>query len=764
MSGIRQLIQEIHRRSLWQVLGIYIAGSWLALQAADTLTASMGLPDWVPQLALVLLLVLLPVVLATAFVQEGARPADRKRESEGAAAEVDVQSGSALEGAVETDRRLPPEQAGFHFRLFTWHNALLAAAGAFAVLGAGTSGYVASRALGIGPAATLISRGVLEERDKLVLTDFENATRDSLLGDAVTELLRIDLLQSPTIDLVEAPQIAGVLQRMERDPSETLTEELGLELARREGIKALIAGEVRSVGIGYVLAARLLDAGTGETLVPLRVTASDSTKLMPAMDRLSRQLRERVGESLRSIQAAEPLANVSTGSLAALRKYTQALRADDREGDWVKAAALYDEAITLDSTFAMAHRKLGISGRISRARQVEALTRAYELRDRLVERERLMAEGSYHANVSGDWDRAIQAYQSLLAAHPDEVDALNNLSVLMSDTGELETAVRLLRRAIEVGPANQTHYTNLVLYLADLGKIDETEAVLREGLARFPDNMIMRFWRVGGATMLGEYDVADSLLTETLREFGASPNAQITALRFGMLTDAARGQLVKAEAKSRDLQAVTGRLGLWGLVYGAALNRGEWSIWARGSAELGTAEAEAVLAEYPLAEIDPLDRPYLDLAIFFGHAGNAERAAAFLREYEAEVPTEFRGGGGWMEQYTRAQGVVALARGNLPEAIRSLEEAKKRATTGSRLQALSELALVYDRAGDKEAAITAFEAYLERPWATRILGDHMKRAYFLERLAQLWANADEDLQPRVRDAQARLEEIVRERG
>jgi tetratricopeptide (TPR) repeat protein len=251
-----------------------------------------------------------------------------------------------------------------------------------------------------------------------------------------------------------------------------------------------------------------------------------------------------------------------------------------------------------------------------------------------------------------------------------------------------------------------------------------------------------------------------------------------------MLTDAARGQLVKAEAKSRDLQAVTGRLGLWGLVYGAALNRGEWSIWARGSAELGTAEAEAVLAEYPLAEIDPLDRPYLDLAIFFGHAGNAERAAAFLREYEAEVPTEFRGGGGWMEQYTRAQGVVALARGNLPEAIRSLEEAKKRATTGSRLQALSELALVYDRAGDKEAAITAFEAYLERPWATRILGDHMKRAYFLERLAQLydeqgdlgnaalyyarfvelWANADEDLQPRVRDAQARLEEIVRERG
>ena len=132
----------------------------------------------------------------------------------------------------------------------------------------------------------------------------------------------------------------------------------------------------------------------------------------------------------------------------------------------------------------------------------------------------------------------------------------------------------------------------------------------------------------------------------------------------------------------------------------------------------------------------------------------------------------------------RARGTVALARGNLPEAIRNFEEAGKLTTSSSRLQALSELALIYDLAGDTEAAISAFDAYLETPWAMRIFGDHIKRAYFLERLGQLydeqgnlekavlynarfvelWADADADLQPRVKAAQARLDEIVRERG
>jgi tetratricopeptide (TPR) repeat protein len=682
------------------------------------------------------------------------------------------------------DSRPPDERAGFARQLFTWRNALLAAAAAFALLGVGTSGYMASRVLGVGPAATLVSRGVLEERDKLVLTDFENATQDSLLADAVTELFRIDLLQSPTIDLLEPPQIAEVLRRMERDPSEPLTEELGMELAQREGIKAVIAGEVRSVGGQYVLSARLVDAGNGETLVPLRATAEDSTDLMPAMDRLSRRLRERVGESLRTIQAAEPLANVSTGSLAALRKYTQALRANDRDGEWVKAAALYEEAIALDSTFAMAYRKLGVTNRVPRAREVEALTRAYDLRDRLVERERLMAMGTYHSNVSGDLGRAIQAYQSLLSTFPDDTDALNNLALLMSQTDEIETAVDLLRHAIEVGPATQTHYSNLVVYLADLGRVEEAMEAMDEGLERFPDNMVLRFWQVGVATMVADYDLADSLAAETMREFGASPNAKIGGLRFGSWSNATRGRLAEAEVQSRELEALTSRFGLWGYVYTSVLDRAEWSIWARRDVERGLAEAEAALEQYPLEEIDPLDRPYLDLAIFFGHAGHPERAEAFLREYEAEIALELRGGSSWRNQHARARGIIALARGNLPEAVQHLEKADRWTMASVRLLALSERALAYDRAGDTEAAIAAFEGYLEGPWAQRIIGDHVRRAYFTKRLAQLydeqgdlgnaalyyarfvelWANADEDLQPRVRDAQARLEEIVRERG
>ena len=95
MSHLKQLIHEIHRRSLWQVLGIYLAGSWLALQAADTLTASLGLPNWVPQLALVLLIVLFPVVVATAFVQEGVKPTGQKRRPKGLSEELAEPPGDA---------------------------------------------------------------------------------------------------------------------------------------------------------------------------------------------------------------------------------------------------------------------------------------------------------------------------------------------------------------------------------------------------------------------------------------------------------------------------------------------------------------------------------------------------------------------------------------------------------------------------------------------------------------------------------------------
>jgi hypothetical protein len=135
---------------------------------------------------------------------------------------------------------------------------------AFVGLAVVAGGFMAMRLLGIGPVGTLVASGVLDEQARLVLADFENATSDSTLGETVAELFRIDLNESPAITLLSTGQVANILARMERPEDTPLTPDVVSEIAIREGIKAYLAGDIRSLGESYLLAARLVSAETGE--------------------------------------------------------------------------------------------------------------------------------------------------------------------------------------------------------------------------------------------------------------------------------------------------------------------------------------------------------------------------------------------------------------------------------------------------------------------------------------------------------------------
>jgi hypothetical protein len=155
--------------------------------------AGIGLPDWVPGTAIMLLLIGLPIVLATAFVQEGGPR--RSGSHPGVPGPEGFETPSPV--AAEPTAHPVAEPVGSGARLFTWSRALTGVILAFAALGLAATGFMGMRALGIGPAGTLVARGELRERDLIVLADFRNATRDSRLGGVVTEALRIDLGQSP---------------------------------------------------------------------------------------------------------------------------------------------------------------------------------------------------------------------------------------------------------------------------------------------------------------------------------------------------------------------------------------------------------------------------------------------------------------------------------------------------------------------------------------------------------------------------------------
>src|SRR5437870_5150363 len=442
-----------------RVAGLFALTSVAVLGVVYFLMNQLGLPGWVMPWAIGLLAVGLPIMVTTGLIE-------RRR---------------AL--ARTSSRVAPPAGAGggWHGWL-TWRKALGGGVAAFAALGLGAGGYAAMRVLGIGPVGTLVASGVLEKRDRMVLAAFENRTTDSTLGPSLTEALRVDLAQSPVVRLLDGAAVGKALGRMGRKSGTALDVALARELAQREGAKAVVHGEIDPVGRSYVLSADLLSAADGTVLVTLRENAKDDGAIIEAVDRLSGRLRERIGESLRTIRASEPLEQVTTGSLEALRKYSQALRANDA-GETDRAVALLGEAIALDTTFAMAYRKPAVvlsNSFAAPSRIAAAATRAFQHRDRLTPLERYLAE-AYYYNVA-DFDRAKlqSAYRAVLELDPENLVALNNLALSLSEVRRFAEAESLALRGIALYPNDGP--LNLNTTGAQVGQGKLTEAARTAGL------------------------------------------------------------------------------------------------------------------------------------------------------------------------------------------------------------------------------------------------------------------------------------------
>ena len=230
-----------------------------------------------------------------------------------------------------------------------------------------------------------------------------------------------------------------------------------------------------------MVSARIVAASSGDALVAVRETASDVSELPETVDRVSAQLRERVGESLRTIQGDQPLEEVTTRSFQALEKYAQADRANNL-GDTQRALALLEEAVADDSTFAMAYRKIGIllnNEGVDTERASEAFSRANALRDRLTDRERWLAEAAYLDYVEGDGPAAMDRYETVLEAYPTDRIALNNLAVAYRNVARPEDAAELYLRSIDAGGAPATTFDGVIPLLYSFGDTAEAQARAR---------------------------------------------------------------------------------------------------------------------------------------------------------------------------------------------------------------------------------------------------------------------------------------------
>lgn len=772
---MKNVFREVHRRSLWQVLGIYLGASWLILQVVDTLAGALSLPDWSASFALFLLIVGLPIVLTTAFIQGGFG---------GVRSTTATLEESENEREEEESEVSPPVEVAAGGRgVFTWRNAVLGGVGAFALLGVLSMGWLGSRALGIGPAATLQARGVIDDQALVVLADFESS--DPEIGAAATEALRVDLSQSGAIRLADRSLVSDALQRMERDPAGPLTPAIAEELARREGAGAVIQGQVRQAGDGYVFSTQLISARDGTTLTSQRETAADGGEVIGAIESLSRELRERIGESLGSIREAEPLARVTTDNLEALELYSRGARLTGTD-----ALALYDQAVALDSGFAAAWSGIAVilsNRQTERARALDARTRAFELRDRLTRRERHLSAAFYYYDVEGDLERTAVEYEAMLELDPNDPSAINNVGLIYSELRDHARSEQSFRDFIALEPDEYAPgYWNLIQALIHQGKWDDAWATIDTVARRFPPEADesgggpASYLRTLVASNQGDFDRALSVFEEIVEGVpsGLVPRAHgDMGAMYG-----AMGQL--AEARRRmDLASAITRDGPPGDFWEDAIQRAWLEIVVVEGADAALAVLDEAEAAVPLGSLAVLDRPYAELAEVLARAGAPGRAEALLAEADTTIPPEYRSV--VRREMLRAQGEVALAHGRVDEAIAAF----MRSDTGvCDICPLPGLAAAYEAAGQPDSAIAVHTRYVDTPFPDRYAsygyalgpaigptlerlgqlheeqGDLQGASRFYAQFVELWADADAELQPRVQAAQARLEAILREIG
>ncbi|HUQ81265.1 MAG TPA: BTAD domain-containing putative transcriptional regulator [Gemmatimonadaceae bacterium] len=619
--------------------------------------------------------------------------------------------------------------------------------------------------------SSLIRTGALANRDRIVLSDFTNLVGDTSLTQAITEAFRVDLSQSPLVRVMTAQQVASSLTRMERGPAASVSDSVAREVALREGAKGIVTGSVAKIGNAYALSVQLIGADSGQSLAAVRETARDSTELIDAVDRASKQLRERIGEPLRDLRAMPALLTVTTASLPALRKFTQATRVN-LAGRRTEAIRLLEEATALDSGFAAAYVSLGMAyaSIAEEGRAAVAVRRAVAHRDRLPFLERGFTVGSF-AHSTGDYETAIDAYRRVLERYPNDYRAINNLALIHRDRREYATAESLMARAAEIDSTIANFYFGMHSAQLLAGNFARSRQSLDVIARRFPGNLVRMVVEIQDASAQHHWEEAERHAETAIAANQGDSLALIDpfeALAGIMMT---QGRLADAERTWRTqlaLSAATHSLGhhLFGAMQLAYLE-----LRHRRSPERALALMDSTLARTPLDSVLPGDRPLHALARFYADAGRLTRAKALLAAAEANDLALGRTSTA-EEPWTR--GVVALADGRVKQAEADL----RRAAEGFNCEMcpLPALARALEAANKPDAAVVVYERYLSTPWLFRYetdavelgpamvrlaemydaRGEKAKAAAMRGRLLQLWRRADPELQPVIAQARSRI--------
>jgi serine/threonine protein kinase/tetratricopeptide (TPR) repeat protein len=602
----------------------------------------------------------------------------------------------------------------------------------------------------------------LTEKDTVVLADFDNKTGDTVFDDALKQALAVELEQSPFLNVLSDRKVSETLRMMGRPTNERITVDVGRELCLRTASKALLGGEISSLGSHYLIAVNAVACNSGDTLAKEQVDAASKEDVLKALSRAASNLRAKLGESLPSVQKFDVPIEATTSSLEALKNYSMGITVGREKGD-APSIPFLKRAIELDPNFPMAYAGLSVSygnlGQPSLA--LEYATKAYGLRDRGTEREKLRITADYFL-ATGEVEKQSQTYELWIANYPRDSVPHGNLAAIYAYMGQHEKSLAEQKEALRLEPSDISNYGNLAECYLFLNRLDEAKATLDQASARNLDGGYLRWMMYYLAFLRGD----SAQMEQEVAWVSGKPGDEDTLLSAQSDTEAYYGRLSKARDFSRRPVDSAVRAdaketaAFWAV--NAALRDAELSETASVKQGVTTALTLAegrdvkVLAALALARI-----------------GDAARAKALVGELEKRYPSNTILKLYWLPSVNAA---IELNKGNSSQALVYLEaaapyelgeppplqpgplypaylrgQAYLLAHNGT--AAAAEFQKVLDHRGIVLNFVTGALAHLQLGRAYAMAGDTVKARAAYQDFLTLWTDADPDI-PILKQAKA----------
>src|ERR1700722_660078 len=511
------------------------------------------------------------------------------------------------------------------------------------------------------PAGQAIEGARLGEINTVLLADFDNNTGEGIFDDALRQALAIELEQSPLLNVLSDRKVSETLRTMGCPATDHITPAIGRELCLRAGSDGVVAGTISNLPGGhYRLELTAVTCSSGDTLVKEQREAAKKEDVLKALHQASSSLRASLGESLSSVQMFDVPAENATFSIEALKQYSTGIAVRREKGDTPTVPYL-KRAIEIDPNFPLPYAELTAIYRNFRqpSLALEYASKAYQLRDRVSEREKLKITGIYYL-ATGDLDKEIQNYELWQTKYPRDFQPYNNLGNDYAFTGQLEKSLAEYQQALLLMPS-LISYANVAGMDINLNRLDAADASLEEAFANKLDGRYLRqnlYWL---AFLRG--DVAQ--MQKQVAWAAGKPGDEDALLSMQSETEAYFGRLIKARDFTQ--QAVNSAV--------RAGSKETAALWQVNSAlrmaEVGNIsrardEANAAL---PLSSGRDVK---LIAAFALARAGDNPRAKTLAQELNVVYPTDFLLRLYWRPTINAA---IELNRGNVAQALKELETA-----------------------------------------------------------------------------------------